>query len=238
MFSALPLCFFLSFSPPSVPSTNALIPLTLYALTNPTYIPLSIRFNLFCIHPYPSFISTASHTLFLVWPFISLHFTLFIPLCMHVCVCVAAGCLWLFFRQQPRRLDCHNLWSWVISVSNPNQGTGPFFLSSSTSTILFLFQALPPSLFYNHVSLFPPIPCHSASSSIFCTDHNSNTCYWSPPSDSWIHVISCGPRAELKSTLAILQHLKRYHMHMHIKVNHCMCYLSYISTCVCWLVCL
>lgn len=31
----------------------------------------------------------------------------------HTCVFVhvAPGRLWLFFRQQPRRLDCHNLWS-------------------------------------------------------------------------------------------------------------------------------
>lgn len=48
------------------------------------------------------------------------------------CVCVVAECVWLFFRQQPRRLDCHNLWFWVISVSNPNLGTGTFFLPSSS----------------------------------------------------------------------------------------------------------
>lgn len=32
-------------------------------------------------------------------------------ICMCFYVCVAAGCLWLFFRQRPRRLDCHNVWS-------------------------------------------------------------------------------------------------------------------------------
>lgn len=52
----------------------------------------------------------------------------------HTCVFVhvALRCLWLFFRQQPRRLDCHNLWSWVISVSNLNLRMGPFFLSSAS----------------------------------------------------------------------------------------------------------
>lgn len=125
------------------------------------------------------------------WPFISLLHFIPISLCMHVsmcvcfCVCVAAGSSWLFFRQQPRRLDCHNLWSWVISVSNPNWGTGPFFLSSSSPPtpsppLSFSFPPLC-SLLSHHLSLFLPFSCHYALPFIFCTGGNSNSCYWSPP---------------------------------------------------------
>lgn len=137
----------------------------------PLTVLLSFYFNLFCIHPYPSFISIASH--FFLFR-LALHFAapLYTHLPLHACVfvcecvfvCVAAGSSWLFFRQQPRRLDCHNLWSWVISVSNPNWGTGPFFsfLLFTTNTIsssLFFFPSLPSVL-------SSPIISHSSSHSL------------------------------------------------------------------------
>ncbi len=150
---------------------------------------LSFHFNLFCMHP--SFISIASNFLFrLALHFSSFHFIpislyMLVCVCVYVCVwvfvCVAAGCLWLFFRQQPRRLDCHNLWSWVISVSNQNLRTGPFFLySSSTPPPPPLFFSLPflPSLTLSSIA------CHHSSPSIVCRNHNWSFCYWSPPMDT------------------------------------------------------
>lgn len=77
----------------------------------------------------PSFPSAV----FLAFPHL-LRVPLYPHLSPHTCVFVhvAPRRLWLFFRQQPRRLDCHNLWSWVISVSNLNPRMGPFFLSSAS----------------------------------------------------------------------------------------------------------
>lgn len=133
------------------------IPLTvLLSFSLQPFLHTSISFHFHCL---PLFSLSAG-------PSISLHSTLspspsaaFMYVC--VCVCVAAGRLWLFFRQQPRRLDCHNLWSWVISVSNPNLGTGPFFLSSSSlhHRLLLLSRSLslPP---------YPPIISHSSSHSL------------------------------------------------------------------------
>lgn len=120
---------------------------------------LSFHFSPFCIHPYPAFIPIASYFFSFVRPFIFLRSTLspspsaWPRVCLGVCVCVAAG--WLFFRQQPRRLDCHNLWSWVISVSNPNLGTGLFFSLFLFSTS-FLFCSFSPSSlsFISHLSFF------------------------------------------------------------------------------------
>lgn len=79
-------------------------------------------------------------------------------ICMCFYVCVAAGCLWLFFRQRPRRLDCHNVWSWVISVSNPNQETGTFFL-------FFIPSSLPPPPFSFS---FPPSFLSLLSNNLLC----------------------------------------------------------------------
>lgn len=84
-------------------------------------------FCLFCsLLSFPSAVFLASSNLRRVplYPHLSPHTCVFVH--------VAHRRLWLFFRQQPRRLDCHNLWSWVISVSNLNPRMGPFFLSSAS----------------------------------------------------------------------------------------------------------
>lgn len=81
------LCFFYSFPSlfPSATSTNPPITLTLLLFLMlssilPTFL-LSFHFNLFCIHPYSSFISIASHFLSFIRP---LHFSTFhlIPICL------------------------------------------------------------------------------------------------------------------------------------------------------------
>lgn len=117
-----------------------------HTLFLPSSIPLTVLLlllQLFCIHFH------YLHFLYFTWLSTSLHYTLFpsLFLCVCVCVYVALWCVWLFFRQQPRRLDCHNLWSWVISVCTPNLGTGPFFLSSTI---------IPSALFSHHLSLCCP----------------------------------------------------------------------------------
>lgn len=136
----------------------------LYALINPAYSSallslqpfLHISISFFHFHRLPLF-------LFRLAPHFSTFHFIPISLCLRLCVfvCMAAGCLWLFFRQQPRRLDCHNLWSWVISVSNPNLGTGPFFLSSSSPPPpLVLSLSLPPFHPSSHIIF------HSSSHSL------------------------------------------------------------------------
>lgn len=87
----------------------------LYALINPAYSPAFFSLQPF-LHTSISFFHFHCLPLSLFrLALISLHSTLSpspsARLCVCVFVCVAAGCLWLFFRQQPRRLDCHNLWS-------------------------------------------------------------------------------------------------------------------------------
>lgn len=154
----------------------------LYALINPSYSPAFFSFQPF-LHTFISFFHfhclplsrfhLASH--FSTFHFIPISLSMFV----YVCVFVAGWCLWLFFRQQPRRLDCHNLWSWVISVSNPNLGTGPFFLSSSLPPPLPLSLS---SLFSHQLSLFLPFPVtlhHFPFSAVAANDHYP-----------WIHVTS------------------------------------------------
>lgn len=114
--------------------------IALYALINPTYSCAAASLQPF-LHTPVSFWHFHPSLFFLfrlVPHFSTFDFTpqrhpqplFFSPL--FPSVCVVAECVWLFFRQQPRRLDCHNLWFWVISVSNPNLGTGTFFLPSSS----------------------------------------------------------------------------------------------------------
>lgn len=185
LFSALPLLFSSIIIFPFATSTKRPhTSSTLYDLINPAHGSAFFSLQPF-LHTSISFFHFHCFLLFLFH--LALHFSTFhfipISLCMLVClfVCVAVGCLWLFFRQQPRRLDCHNLWSWVISVSNPNLGTGLFFLSS--------FSPPPPHLSFSLPQFCPscPIISHSFSHflSLFISIHflchcNSNTCSWSP----------------------------------------------------------
>lgn len=114
-----PLCPFYSFVSLFLPlllQQRVLTLLPLFMISSiPLTVLLSFHFSPFCIHPYPAFISIASYYFSFIWPFISPHSTLSPSpsacMCVYLCVCVAVGCLWLFFKQQPRRLDCHNLWS-------------------------------------------------------------------------------------------------------------------------------
>lgn len=99
-FSALPLLFFSIIISPSATSTMPPITLTLQLLFMLSSILLtvllSLHFNLFCIYPYPSFISIASLFLFLFR--LGPHFSTFhfIPIslgrpefpCVCVCLCV------------------------------------------------------------------------------------------------------------------------------------------------------